>query len=69
MALKDCCQREAVASLEKHKDIAICDGCGYLLLAYGDKDTYNLTLEELASKGATFDKGVQGPLWVVAKQR
>ena len=69
MALNDCCQREAAASLEKHKDVAICDSCGHLLLAYGDEDTYNLTVEELESKGATFDKGLQGALWVVAKKR
>jgi hypothetical protein len=69
MALKDCCAREAAENLGRHRDVATCDGCGRLLLAYGDERTYELTVAELEEKGASFDTGRQGELWIVAKER
>lgn len=69
MGLKDCCQKESEVSLEKHKDIAVCDVCGNLLLAYADEDTYQLTVDELGAKGASFDVARAGALWVVSKER
>lgn len=69
MALRDCCSTEAGKSLEKHRDVATCDGCGRLLLAYGDEATYQLTVDELDAKNIGFDAGRQGSLWVVAKKR
>lgn len=69
MSLKECCQEEAVASLERHRDVATCDACGNLLLAYGDRETYDLTVQELESRGAAFQHGQQGDLWVVSKDR
>ena len=65
--MKQCCQQEAVRSLGKHRDVAICDGCGWLLLAYAEVEDYERTLEELAdwphATGAVLD------LLVIAKQR
>ncbi len=69
MPLKHCCEQEAEKNLAKHRDIATCDECGRLLLAYADGATYNLTVEELESKGANFDTGEHNSLWVVAKRR
>ena len=69
MALNDCCAKEAASSLDKHLSIATCDICGRLLIAYGDEQTYRLTVEELESKDVGFDTGESGSLWIVAKQR
>ena len=69
MPLKPCCEQEASRSLLKHRDIAACDQCGYLLLAYGDEQTYQLTVQELESKEAEFDTDRRDALWVVGKQR
>lgn len=69
MPLKHCCEQEAEKHLAKHCDIATCDECGRLLLAYADSDTYNLTVEELQAKGANFDTGEHNSLRVVAKSR
>ena len=69
MPLQDCCAAEAGRSLEKHRDIATCDGCGRLLLAYGDEATYQLTVDELSAREVGFDSGRHGSLWVVAKER
>ncbi len=69
MALKECCAKEAGTSLSKHLDIATCDVCGRLLLAYGDEETYRLTVEELESREVGFDADDSGPLWIIAKER
>ena len=69
MSLKYCCEQEAEKNLAKHRDIATCDECGRLLLAYANGDTYDRTIEELVSKGASFDTGEHNSLRVVAKRR
>ena len=69
MPLLDCCSTEAGKSLAKHRDVATCDDCGRLLLAYGDETTYQLTVDELESRGVGYDTGRQEDLWVVAKER
>lgn len=69
MPLQDCCAREAAASLGRHRDVATCDGCGRLLLAYGDEQTYGLMVAELQKKGVAHQTGRQGSLWIVAKDR
>ncbi len=69
MSLRDCCSVEAGKSLEKHRDVATCDDCGRLLLAYGDETTYQLTVDELDANNVGFDTGRHGSLWVVAKER
>lgn len=69
MGLRECCREEAAASLDKHRDVATCDTCGNLLLAYGDQETFELTTRELGEQGASFDAGMVGSLHVVAKRR
>lgn len=69
MPLKDCCQKEAVASLRRHPDIATCDGCGNLLLAYEDEETFERTVQELESRDAAFTTGREDDLLVVSKER
>jgi len=69
MPLKDCCATEAARTLHKHRDVATCDGCGRLLLAYGDETTFQLTVDELDVKDVGCDTGQHGGLWIVAKER
>jgi hypothetical protein len=67
MPLNECCQNEAEASLRRHHDVATCDTCGCLLLAYTDVETFKLTVEEMESKGASFATERFESLFVVAK--
>ena len=69
VALKDCCASEAAESLRRHRDVATCDECGSLLLAYGNEEDYRNTIEELERMDASFQAGAVGELQVVAKQR
>lgn len=69
MSLARCCTDEARASLDKHGDIATCDACGRLLLAYEDEHSFQLTVEEMESKDATFDTDRVGSLYVISKAR
>ena len=69
MPLNECCQREAQASLRRHQDVATCDACGSLLLAYTEEETFNLTVREMESEGATFATARLESLYVVAKER
>jgi hypothetical protein len=69
MPLKDCCAKEAERSAQKHRDVATCDGCGRLLIAYGDETTFQLTVDELDAKDVGYDTGRHGSLWIVAKER
>jgi hypothetical protein len=55
--------------VRKHRDVAVCDGCGRLVLAYGDETTFQLTVDELDAKDVGYATGRHGPLWVIAKER
>jgi hypothetical protein len=68
-SLKTCCREEAARSLARYRDVAICDRCGQLLLAYGNDRDYRSTLEELARHDVAFETGRVGALRVVAKPR
>ena len=68
-SLSPCCLEEANESLARHRDIATCDRCGKLLLAYANERDYRSTLEELTRHGVPFETGVVGELHVVAKPR
>lgn len=67
--LSTCCQTEADRNLTRHRAIAVCDGCGRLLLAYGNAEDYEATVEELSELGVPFSVGKRGKLRVVAKDR
>ena len=67
--LDSCCEREALRSLKKHRDVAICDGCGRLLLAWSDEDAQIKTRAELEAHGTPFAEAKLGGLFVTAKDR
>ncbi len=65
--MKPCCQQEAERSIRRNRDVAICDGCGWLILGYDDPDDYQNTLDELCDTPHAV--GTVGDLRVIAKQR
>jgi hypothetical protein len=74
-AVKSCCLAEARKSLKRPRDVATCDECGSLLLAYGSARDFESTIEELTRHGVAFESadsevsGVAGGLAIVAKSR
>lgn len=68
-ALRDCCQQEADRNLKRHRAVAVCDGCGQLLLAYGNETDFDRTVEELSELEVDFQTGSQGKLLVISKER
>lgn len=67
--LKPCCREEASRSLARHRDVATCDRCTQLLLAYENDRDFRSTLDELTRHGIRFETGVVGKLQIVAKPR
>ena len=65
--MKTCCEREARKSLKRHRDVATCDACGTLLLAYQNDSDYEHTLEELAQHGIDAETATFGTISVIAK--
>jgi hypothetical protein len=71
-AVKSCCLAEARKSLKRARDVATCDECGSLLLAYGNARDFESTIEELTRHGVEFEAAssdVTGGLAIVAKIR
>ena len=74
-AVKSCCLAEARKSLKRPRDVATCDECGSLLLAYGSARDFESTIEELTRHGVAFESApggvseVTGGLAIVAKAR
>ena len=67
--VKACCLAEAARSLRKHRDVAVCDECGRLLLAYGNDQDFESTVLELTRHQVDFETGLTGPLKIVSKPR
>lgn len=67
--MKSCCLAEAGRSLRKHGDVAVCDDCGRLLLAYANDRDFEGTVSELTRHGVVFETAIEGQLKVVAKPR
>jgi len=67
--MKDCCQVEARKNVKKHRDVAVCDKCGRLVLGYGNELEWKKTQDELARNKVSFEAVKLGELWVVAKER
>ncbi|HXV63873.1 MAG TPA: hypothetical protein VEK15_24445, partial [Vicinamibacteria bacterium] len=67
--MKNCCLDESSRSLKRHRDVATCDSCGALLLAYGRERDFEATLAELRRRGARFETIERGNLKIVAKAR
>jgi len=67
--LPPCCLAEAGRSLRKHRDVAVCDGCHRLLLAWDGPEEQAKTRTELEAHGVAFAEGRIGGLYVTAKDR
>lgn len=67
--MRDCCFAEAKASIHRHRDIATCDGCGALLLGYGEQTDYEKTIDQLTEDETPFETLERDHLWIVAKAR
>ena len=70
--VKDCCLAEARKSLKRPRDVATCDGCGNLLLAYGNSKDFESAIAELERHGVAFESApgeAVGGLAIIAKVR
>ncbi len=67
--MKDCCREEWTKSLRRHRDVATCDNCGALLLAYGNDTDFERTVEELDKYAVDYQTETLGKLKVVAKAK
>jgi hypothetical protein len=65
--MNDCCLQEAKLHLDKHRDVATCDDCGALLLAYGNERDFRSMVEELEARGLDYETERVGNLYIVAK--
>jgi hypothetical protein len=71
-ALKDCCAAEARKSLKRPREVATCDACGSLLLAYGSARDFESAIDELTRHEVPFESSPAagaGGLAVIAKRR
>jgi ribosomal protein L34E len=64
-----CCQTCAKRYIKKHRDVAVCDTCGMLLLGYGNDRDYEETRKALAEQGIPCATFTQGALRVIVKPR
>lgn len=67
--MKDCCLNEAKKHLRRHGQVARCDACGALVLAYGKETHYRNTVAELEKRGIAFESARLGELWLIAKPK
>ena len=67
--MRSCCESEASRHVKRHRDVAVCDGCGRLVLGYGNEDDVKKTADELRRAGVAFETGKAGKLHLVAKDR
>ena len=68
-ALSPCCQTSAKRYLKRHRDVATCDTCKMLLLAYGNDRDYEETRKALTEQGTPFATSEQGTLKIIVKPR
>jgi hypothetical protein len=70
--LKDCCAAEARKSLKRPREVATCDACGSLLLAYGTPRDFESAIDELTRHEVPFESSpstAEGGLSIIAKRR
>lgn len=67
--LEACCLEEARRSIHRGREVAVCDGCGSLVLGYDDRSDYDSTLEELKRTGTPHRHAKEGELYLVSKAR
>ena len=69
LAVKSCCLGSIRRYIRKPRDVATCDGCGWLLLAYGNERDFEETMKALTSQQMPFEFGNVKRLRVIAKPR
>ena len=68
-SLSACCAEAAGRYLRRHRDVATCDRCGMLLLAYGNERDFDETRRALTGQAVPFTTARRGDLRIVAKPR
>jgi hypothetical protein len=67
--MKDCCLNEAKQHLKRHGQVARCDACGALVMAYDRETHYRAAIRELEQRCIPFETGQLGKLFLIAKSR
>jgi hypothetical protein len=67
--MRPCCEAEAKKHVRRHRDVAVCDKCGRLLLGHGNQAEHDKTRTELDKGKIPFEAAKVGSVWVVAKDR
>lgn len=67
--MKPCCLQSMKRFIKKHRDVATCDGCSNLLMAYGNERDFDATKKALTAQGMPFDAETFGALHVISKPR
>ena len=68
--MKACCLAEAKRNVTRHRAVATCDGCGALVIGYGNESDWRKAQDELSRAGAAFEADPFGAkLWLIAKAR
>lgn len=65
--MKPCCEKEIKRSIKKHRDVAVCDGCQNLILAYGNDTDFQKTVQGLEKSKITFETTTANLLKIVIK--
>ena len=67
--MKPCCLESAKRYLKKNRDVASCDPCRFLLMAYTQQRDYEEAIKTLKDWGGEFYTVSLGNLQVIAKAR
>jgi hypothetical protein len=67
--MKPCCLASAKRYLRKNRDVASCDQCRFLLMAYTQQRDYDEARKTLKAWGGEFYTVSLGNLQVIAKAR
>jgi hypothetical protein len=67
--MESCCLASIRAYLKKPRETAICDGCGRLLLAYGNERDFQEAQKALSDQGLEFEVERHGSLHILIKPR
>lgn len=65
--MKACCLNEAKQHLKRHGQVARCDGCGALVMAYDRETHYRAAIRELETRRIPFETARLGELFLIAK--
>lgn len=65
--MKKCCESEAKKNINKHRDVATCDQCNALILAYAETSDFEKMVHQLKSKKVQFDTSKLGQLQLIIK--